>query len=335
MMTKSVKLLLYTGLALAAVIPNAKSQERRLFYDQISMVEEPLATQIGDTTLSLRGSVELPVQALSTTKKAEIGFRGAFEIKAETQLENSLKIAASYAAEYDHLNSDQFTDKVVLSASGFLGSIYLGNVSDMLRENLARTSGVGNSDIAYDGNWGQLGRWSIAHLSRHGPFRAGLAIDQNGKFDLGFVFQRPVKTLEHKYTLRLTSGGFTPSGSNIELGTIAAQGVAELIYGSSLFSLGGGVEQIKGPINRASRWFVSGGAQTKIGIVSLSADAQYGQLKGQDTLSAALGARYDFARGASVNLGVNYKNADVILDGMQLRKDNNVVEGIVSLRYDF
>ena len=335
MMKKSMKIVLYTSLALTAFSTSAMSQERRLFYDQISMVEEPLATQIGDTTFSLRGSVEVPVKTLSTTKKAEIGFRGAFEIKAETQLENSLKIAASYAAEYDYLNDDQFTYKVVLSASGFLGSIYVGNVSDMLRENLARTSGVGNSDLAYDGNWGQLGRWSVAHFSRHGPYRAGLAVDQNGKFELGFVFQRPVKTLEHKYALRLTSGEFNPSGSNIDLDTITAQGVAEIIYGSSLFSLGGGIEHIKGPISHANRWFVAGGAQTKIGVVSLSADAQYGQLKGQDTLSTALGARYDFARGASVNLGVNYKKADVLLDGLLLRKDDNVVEGIVSIRYDF
>ncbi|MEP2978998.1 MAG: hypothetical protein ABJO86_05905 [Lentilitoribacter sp.] len=335
MMTKSIKIVLYTSLALAAISTSANSQERRLFYDQISMVEEPLATQIGDTTFSLRGSVEVPVKALNTSKKVDIGFRGAFEVKAETQLENSLKIAASYAAEYDYLNDDQFTDKIVLSASGFLGSIYVGNVSDMLRENLARTSGVGNSELAYDGNWGQLGRWSVAHFSRHGPYRAGLAIDQNGKFELGFIFQRPVQTLEHKYALRLTSGEFTPSGTNINLDTITAQGVAELIYGSSLFNLGAGIEHIKGPISNANRWFVAGGAQTKIGVVSLSAGAQYGQLEGQDTLSAALGARYDFARGASVNLGVNYKNADVLLDGVQLRKDDNVVEGIVSLRYDF
>lgn len=334
-MANGLKSALYASLALSTMIASASAQDRRLFYDQISMVEEPLATQIGDTTFSLRGSIELPAKINNSTKKAEIGFRGAFEVKAETQLENSLKVAASYAAEYDHLNDDQFTDKVILSATGFLGSLYLGNVSDMLRENMSRTSGVGNADIAYDGNWGQLGRWSVAHLSRHGPYRAGLTVDQNGKFELGFVFQRPVQTLEHKYSLRLTSGEFKPSGSNTELDTLSAQGVAELIYGSSLFSLGGGVEHIKGPLSNANRWFVAGGAQTKMGVISLSADAQYGQLKGQSFVSGALGARYDFARGASVNLGVNYKNADVILDGVQLRKDDNVVEGVLSLRYDF
>lgn len=334
-MANTLKSALYASLALSTMIANANAQDRRLFYDQISMVEEPLATQIGDTTFSLRGSIELPAKINNSTKKAEIGFRGAFEVKAETQLENSLKVATSYAAEYDHLNDDQFTDKVILSATGFLGSLYLGNVSDMLRENMSRTSGVGNADIAYDGNWGQLGRWSVAHLSRHGPYRAGLAVDQNGKFELGFVFQRPVQTLEHKYSLRLTSGEFKPSGSNTEFDTLSAQGVAELIYGSSLFSLGGGVEHIKGPLSNANRWFVAGGAQTKMGVVSLSADAQYGQLNGQSFVSGALGARYDFARGASVNLGVNYKNADVILDGVQLRKDDNVVEGVLSLRYDF
>lgn len=67
----------------------------------------------------------------------------------------------------------------------------------------------------------------------------------------------------------------------------------------------------------------------------MSADAQYGQLNNQGAMSAALGAQYDFARGASLNLGVNYKNADVLLDGVQLRKDDNVVEGVFSLRYDF
>lgn len=334
-MAKSMRNLLYAGVALTFLSASAHGQDRRLFYDQISLVEEPLATQLGDTTLSLRGSVELPVQISTTSKKAEFGFRGAFEVKAETQLENSLKVAASYAAEYDYLNSDQFTDKVILSASGFLGSLYIGNVSDMLRENLARRSGVGNADLAYDGNWGQLGRWSVAHLSRHGPFRTGLAVDEDGKFELGFVFQRPVQTLEHKYSLRLTHGEFTPSGTTSGFDTLSAEGVAELIYGSSTFSLGAGLERLKGPLSDGDRWFISGGAQTKIGVVSLSADAQYGQLDGQGALSAALGARYDIARGASVNLGVNYKNADVILDGVQLRKDDDVVEGVLSLRYDF
>lgn len=334
-MVKSVKTFLYASAALAFMSGFVQGQERRLFYDQISTVEEPLATRISDTTFSLRGSVELPTQITSTTKKVEIGFRGAFEVKAETQLENSLKVAASYAAEYDHLNADPFTDKVILSASGFLGSLYVGNVSDMLRENLARKSGVGNATLAYDGNWGQLGRWSAAHLSRHGPFRTGLVIDQNGKFELGFVFQRPVQTLEHKYSLRLTHGEFTPSGTASSFDTLSAEGVAELIYGSSTFSLSAGVERLKGPVTNGDRWFVSGGAQTKMGVVSLSADAQYGQLNNHGAMSAALGARYDFARGASVNLGVNYKNADVLLDGVQLRKDDNVVEGVLSLRYDF
>ncbi|MBO6918877.1 MAG: hypothetical protein JJ858_10645 [Rhizobiaceae bacterium] len=334
-MVKLVKTFLYSSVAFTLLSGVTHSQERRLFYDQISTVEEPLATQIGDTTFSLRGSVELPTQISSTTKKVEIGFRGAFEVKAETQLENSLKVAASYAAEYDHLNADPFTDKVILSASGFLGSLYVGNVSDMLRENLARKSGVGNAALAYDSNWGQLGRWSAAHLSRHGPFRTGLAIDQNGKFELGFVFQRPVQTLEHKYSLRLTHGEFKPSGTANSFDTLSAEGVAELIYGSSTFSLSAGVERLKGPMTNGDRWFVSGGAQTKIGVISLSADAQYGQLNNQGAMSAALGARYDFARGASLNLGVNYKNADVLLDGVQLRKDDNVVEGVFSLRYDF
>lgn len=334
-MANTYKALLFASLTFSALLTDVHSQERRLFYDQISMVEEPLAMQLGDTTVSLRGSVELPMKASSTTKKADFGFRGAFEVRAETQLANSLKIAASYAAEYDHLNSDQFTDKVVLSASGFLGSLYVGNVSDMLRENLARTSGIGNADLAYDGNWGQLGRWSVAHLSRHGPYRTGLAIDENGKFELGFVFQRPVQTLEHKYSLRLTSGAFTPTGLGTQLDTLSVQGVAELIYGSHLFSIGAGIEHIKGPLSTANRWFISGGTQSKIGVFSLSADAQYGQLNGQSLLSAALGARYDIARGASVNFGLNYKNADVVLDDLQLRKDDDVIAGIVSLRYDF
>lgn len=334
-MAKSTKSLLYASVALALLSGAAQGQERRLFYDQISMVEEPLATQIGDTTFSLRGSVELPAQTSTVSKKVDIGFRGAFEVKAETQLGNSLKVSASYAAEYDHLNADQFTDKIVLSASGFLGSLYAGNASDMLRENLARTAGVGNADLAYEGNWGKLDRWSVAHLSRHGPYRTGLAIDRNGKFELGFVFQRPVQTLEHKYSLRLTHGEYAPSGSTTVFDTVSAEGVAELIYGSSLFSLGAGFERLNGPISDGDRWFISGGAQTKMGVISLSADAQYGQLDGQDALSAALGARYDFARGASINLGINYKDADVLLDGVQLRKDDNVVEGILSIRYDF
>lgn len=107
-----------------------------------------------------------------------------------------------------------------------------------------------------------------------------------------------------------------------------------MIHGSTTWDVGAGYEYLESGSLNVERWYASTGVRTKVGVLSLSAEGHYGQVESEDEVSAALGIQYDLARGLSANLGLNYAEAKVSCDGVNILNTKEKM-ATLSMRYSF
>ena len=327
-------------LAMLLTIPEAiaaNAQQPTLTYEDLSILKEPLAVEIGDVTYTLEGILEVPYMFdRRRLAEGEAGFHGGFRAGMLTQLPDATRLAAYYVGEYDRVEgADEFEDRFSLSVNNAYGTLSAGNVSDFLYNETGRRIKTGNAQLGFERSFGTLDEYALNYGAISGPFVWGGTVDREGSFDAGFIFQRPLDDLDHRFGLRYISGRFDPGPAYVEMQTHSLEGTAELTYGSSMVDAGFLYEWMdSSQLSDIERWAVSSGFRTKAGALTWSIEGHYGQTAGQEEVSVAFGARYDVARGLSVNVGVNYQHAQIILNG------NNFVftdqtKSRISLRYEF
>ena len=194
--------------------------------------------------------------------------------------------------------------------------------------------GAGAASLAFDDVFGSLADRGGGYLVRMGPWVLSAVVDEEGDFDFGAMYQRPIAEKDYRLTARYTQGVFTSADGVRRFDTKAVSGVAELIYGSALFDLGAGYETLSSPGLEIEQWYVSSGIRIKIGVLSLSVEGHYGRSEGVEKTSAALGVQYDLARGLSANFGLNYEDASVRLGGVDLIASEGT-KAVLSLSYSF
>lgn len=337
-----IRPLLFAGVVACSIVPGALcAQDVNLNYDNLSSFEEPLSFEAGDVTIAITGLTDANITGefdnLLNDDEVTLGYVSNIQISAETQLANRWTLGAVYFGQYADNTvgvRDEYTDNV----AGFIGTsfgIFIGgNVNQQVRELTRRRRGVGNAFLAFDDFYGQLDNWGGAYTGRFGPSILGAAVDENGDFEVGAQFQRPIGERDLRFTGRYRQARFTAPDGITQFDTRGAGLVAELVYGSSLYDLGAGYERLDGPIADANRWFVSAGGQTQMGPLQLSVEGHYGQLDGSEEISGAVGASYAIARGLSANLGANYANAVLASDGATLANIDEVT-AVSSLRFTF
>ena len=79
----------------------AQANDRFAYREALSWFEKPLAVEIGDVTLQLRGSLEQAAVADLNADTVTAKTSGVLHFSAETQLRNQLTIGAQYSAGYD------------------------------------------------------------------------------------------------------------------------------------------------------------------------------------------------------------------------------------------
>lgn len=337
------KAALIAGLPLSyavSIVPSVLAQGISLNYDSLASLEEPLATEIGDVTFVLTGLLDGPVTIDfdSDGDGTDIfaDFRGNFQISAETQLSNRWTVGAAYFGQYDTtVPGGDYTDNVAGFVAGAWGTIVGGNVDGLIREETRRLRGVGNAALAYDAPFGALSDWGGGYLVRLGPSRVGFVVDDDGNFDIGAMFSRPIGNKDYRFTARFTDSAVFAADGMTEFDSKAGSVVGEFIYGSSLFDLGVGYERLAAGGMDANRWYLSAGARHKTGALTFGVEGHIGRLAGESETSAALGASYDVARGLSFNLGLNYRKAEDIEIGGITFVDEEETQAIFSLRYSF
>ena len=322
----------------------AAAQGVSLNYDALSSLEEPLAVEVGDVTLSLTGLLDMPLSIdFEDDEDFDIGFVGNFQVNAETQLPNRWTIGVAYFSQYEtdpgtlltlSGDDDHYTDNIAGFVGGVWGTVLGGNVTGVVRENTRRLRGVGNGFLAFDAPYGGFDERGAAYIGRYGPAEVSGLVDEDGNFDLGAMWSRPIGNKDYRITVRYTDSVFVSSDATTQFESRAGGIVGELIYGSYLFDVGFGYEDLNSATVDAERWFVSSGARWKAGALTLSVEGHYGEVEGDDEVSAAFGAQYDIARGLSLNLGVNYAEAMVDVGGVTLANTEET-QGVLSLRYSF
>ena len=327
-------------LLLAAAFP-VSAQNVSLNYESLSTLEEPLARHIGDVTVVMTSLFDARLlHDMEYDDDNGADFLGNFEIDAHTQLSNRWRVGIRYFGQYDTNDlstpgtENNYKDNIALEAGGVWGTMLVGNVSGVVREQTRRLRGAGNAAVDFDNVLGRLEEQGAAYVGRYGPWVASVAADEDGNYDVGAMYQRPLGRRDYRLTFRTNEGVFiTKDGSNL-FETRSAGVVGEIIYGSMAVDAGFGVERLTSEMPNLDRWFLTTGIRRKLGVLSLSLEGHYGQLEGEDEVAASLGVQYDLARGMSINFGINHANVLASAEGHPIL-DINRTNAALSLRYGF
>lgn len=319
----------------------AAAQEIPLNYERLSSMEEPLAAEIGDMTLTLTGLVDTPLSVdFEDDHSTDLGLVGNFQVGALVQLDNRWRVSSSYFGQYathEEFSSRpnrRYADNLALSIGSTWGTLAGGNVSGIVREQTRRRRGVGNGLLEFDDALGGLDEWGGGYTVRFGPWVVSAVVDRHADFQLGAAFRRPIDSTDYRLTLRAGRGVHAPPNASTEFDSTMIGAVGEVIYGSTSFDAGLGYERLslRGPCT--VRRFVSAGVRGKTGVLGWSLEAHYGLVGDSAEVAVALGAQYDIARGLSANLGLNHARAEADAGSIRLA-DIRDTRGILSFRYSF
>ncbi len=325
-----------------AMAPAPVVAQTRLYnYDNLSILEERLATEVGDVTVRLNGLLETPVMVdLDAGEAADSEFIGNFDLTAGTQLRNRWRVRLTYLGQYatQPLFNGQVTegygDNALLSIGGAWGTMLAGNVSGVVREQTRRLRGLGGHSLVFDDVLGLLGERSVGYVGRFGPWVMSTVVDEEAGFDLGATFRRPLGNKDYRLTARYVESTYAPSDESVLFDTQAFAVVGEFIYGATLFDLSMGLERLASDGLSTDRSYLSSGVRTKIGAIGLFVEGHYGMIEGEEVTSATMGVEHDLARGLSATWGVHYADAVVNVAGVNLL-DSREMQFVFSFLYGF
>ena len=329
------------GLALGAacvvaVSPAAHARNGALNPDTLSFFEEPLAFELLGFTATYNQLVDIPLVYDLKTDDAEFYPRINALAGIERQFANAVTLGASYFLSFDDREADEFEDRWGIYASGVWGRISAGEVNQTVREATRRWRGTGNADLEFDELRGTLSEdgLGVAYSLRISAATLNAGIDEHGRIDVGVTYERPSGDLDLRLTARVTRAEYaSPNGITV-FDTHAGAIVAQIERGSFAMDLGFGYEHFDTALAEGGRYFASAGVHYKVRRLTLSAEGHYGEVDGDREVSAALGARYDIARGLSFNLGYNFARSNADIDGIAIQ-NIDTSELIASVRYEF
>ena len=303
------------------------AQQLSLNNDNLSFFEEPLAHDFGLATASVKLLIDQAASYDVENETTDYPTRVNGQMRVETELPNSWTVGAQYFASYDdRRDGDSYSDNAAVFVQDEWGLLSAGNVTGAVRENLRRTRGRGNSDLRYDDFLGGLDSAGGFYTVRSNAYELSLTSDFEGGFEAGASYSRPIGNSYYQFGMRARkgeTGGGSLSGAGDTLGALA---IASYTYSRSLYDAQIGYENIDTDTgDTLDRIFGSIGYQHIFNRMSISAEGHLGDLDGTTEYSAALGARYDLARGFSLNFGYNYADVGAV----------DYQEALASIRYEF
>ncbi len=324
------------SVGMSASFTRTAGAESNLNPDNLSFFEEPLAVDIFGFTLRYNQLIDLPVTFDLKKDDEDFNPRTNFQVNIERQLPNAITIGGTYLGIYDDAEADEYEDRWEVYASSVWGRLSGGEVNNSVREATRRWRGTGNAELEFDDFLGTLNDEDLggAYSLRMSAYTFNVGVDEHGNSDFGITYERPNKYIDIKATARYTDSEFSPDNSSRVFETDGIGLVTQIEYGSLAADLGLGYERLESGTVKADRKFISAGLHYKIRRLTLSAEGHWGSIDGSDEESYALGARYDLARGLSLNLGYNYAKSDVVIDGISLQNED-ISKFITSVRYEF
>lgn len=325
--------------------PPVRGRGSKLSYESLNAFEAPVATELAGVTFELRGRLD-SVTDYSLENNGDPNHRlvGRHRLTAVKQLPNRYTVGATFtghAGDIGNGDSD-YKGRIRGFVGGSWGTFFGGNVQDLVYEDTRRLRGAGRNvgrgpreeNLWGDGAQGRLSDWGGGYQGRYGPMTISTVVDEDANYDVGVKFQRPIGNKDYRLTARHNTGSFLAEDGVTEVDTKAITGVGEYVYGSTRYDISGGVEQFETGGVTADRWFTSAGVTTKKGVWSLTAEALYGQVEGQDEASAFVGVKYDMARGLAATAAVDYRDRDVNINGTSVISEKDT-RALLGLSYGF
>ena len=347
MNNRNFRILLTLGVVITVCSQLSFAERITLNYDRLSAIEGPIAVEIGDITFTLSGSIDLESLTRTDDDATMNNLFTTFELSFNTQLPNRWRVQglvlgeASTASNPRRIIDDfDYVKRLALFVSGTWGRFLIGDLHRLVRGDTRRETNAGDSYLYFDDFLGKLKQRNGGYRGRYGPWVVSAVFDQDSDFDLGMVSQRPLGNKDFRFTLRAMKGIYEPSARTPTYATQGVISVGEMIYGSTIFDVSLGYEELiptipqLGGATAMTRSFLSQGILTKFGMLSASFEAYLGKLDGERELSAAVGVQYDLARGMSANLGWNYWNTHSPFRRIE-NSNNRDTEVTFSLQYDF
>lgn len=318
-----------------------------LNYDRLSAIEGPIAMELGDITFTLSGSMDLESVTQTNARTTMNNLFSTVELSFNTQLPNRWRVQGLVLGEVSTTSNPRriiddfdYVKRLALFVSGTWGRFLMGDLHRLVRGDTRRVSNAGDSYLYFDDFIGKLEQRNGGYRGRYGPWVISAVFDQDSDFDLGFISQRPVGNKDFRFTLRTMKGTFEPLSKTATYATQGSISVGEMIYGSTIFDISIGYEELTpqhsqlGGARVLKRTFLSQGILTKFGMLSASFEAYLGKFDGDKESSASIGVQYDLARGLSANLGWNYWDTKCPFRIAEYPNDHEI-EMTFSLQYDF
>jgi len=310
-------------------------------YESLNAFEAPVSGEFAGVTFELNGRIDsVSSYSFDQNGNPDNRFVGSHRLNAEKQLPNRLTVGATYTGRAEDIGNPDtgYRGRVRGYVGGSWGTVLGGNVQDIVYENTRRKRGagalVGNGPreevIRGEGALGRLNDWGGGYQGRFGPTVVSAIVDEDANYDVGIEFQRPIGNKDYRFTARHNSGTYVAADGTTEIDTKAISGVGEYVYGSTRYDIGGGYEQLEALNVDTDRWFTSAGVTTKVGVWNFTAEGQYGQIDGQDEISAFAGVKYDIARGLAATVAVDYQDRQINVGGVDIvnAKDKRALVGL-------
>nr|MBI1228754.1 hypothetical protein [Cytophagales bacterium] len=310
----------------------ANGQSVPINYDNLSFFEEPLAVEIGPATLNGNFLIDQAAEYNFTSDNDTYNTRAVGRVRLETELPNTVQVAAEYVGRYDRLadndENDEYTDDFAFFIYDEWGSFAAGNVTETVHENTRRTRGFGNADLENDDFLGTLDETGASYSVRYNSYEVSLAADQEGHAEAGLTFEQPIGKSVYYASARLRKGDTAEgNGTSDEGDTLGTAIVGQYVYATFLIATQLGYETVDVDVtnDKNDHFFGSLGVLYKYGAYRFSAEGSLGDYDGDERRAFALGSRIDVARGVSLNTGVNYSFVN----------DTDNTTALTSIRYEF
>ncbi len=309
----------------------AKSQDpsRALLpYDSFSFFEAGLSREIGNATLRFNFLVDQAVIGNRPAFYQDWKTTGQVSTSLETELSNGWNIGATYTGIFVTGSGRDSDHLYAVFVDAPWGRLSTGRIDALIESSVTRKNRVGNATLTAGRGLGELDETGIQFVQTVNAYQIHFAVDENLDAQAALLFAAPVGVAAHSFGLRVGTGHLRKD--NFLLATGETEGISGF-YNYVLGSLSLGVEQgyqdvaIDGTVGTNTQRFASIGASYKRRRTSLSAEVGRTDFLGQTRRSAAIGLRYDIARGLSGNVGLNYSDAGTV----------NTWRIPVSLRYEF
>ncbi len=323
----------------------AYNKGSRFSYESLNAFEEPVSGEFAGVTFELNGRLD-SVTSYSIDDKGNPNHQvvGSHRLNAEKQLPNRLTVGATFTGRAEDIGNPDadYKGRIRGYVGGSWGTVLGGNVQDVVYQNTRRKRGAGalvgrgarEENLWSDGALGRLSDWGGGYQGRFGPTIVSAIVDEDANYDVGIEFQRPIGNKDYRFTARHNSGTYIAADGATEIDTKGVSGIGEYVYGSTRYDVGAGYEQLDSTNVEADRWFTSAGVTTKVGVWNFTAEGQYGQIEGQDEISAFAGVKYDIARGLAATAAVDYQDRQVNVDGVDIMNAKEK-RALVGLSYGF